>query len=414
MGIQKNVNSQKIAVFAFNELTGVGETGDAANITAEISKDFGASVATNDANPAELESTDHPGMYVFELLQAETNADVIVISAVSSTANIIIDPIQVFTVPPNFSSLGIESDGDITKVNSLHGHTAQTADNNTILAHADYGNSALKARGDSTWATATSVTTTGGTVTTLTNLPPAPADWLDAASVKAETVTKIQSGLATTGADSDTLKTLSDQLDGVTGALNGDGAYTGTLTVEDGDGTGLESATVHASLGGVLKASGTTGSSGTITDWVFGAATYTLAVRLAGYQPETDTVVVSGDAWTKTIVMTAISISSPDSVSLCTVSFQVKLSDTEVAGAVCKAKLLGINQASDGVILSNAESSATTDALGVAELQLVRKDSIVKGQGLYKIWVEIAGNPVASVETTIPSQSTVLFEDMIQ
>jgi len=89
------------------------------------------------------------------------------------------------------------------------------------------------------------------------------------------------------------------------------------------------------------------------------------------------------------------------------------LSDTAVSGAVCKAQLLGINQAADGTVLSNAISSDTTDSEGVAELQLVREDSIVKGNGVYKIWVEIASAPVASVETTIPNQNTVLFEDLL-
>jgi hypothetical protein len=193
----------------------------------------------------------------------------------------------------------------------------------------------------------------------------------------------------------------------------GEGAYTGTLTVDDGEGTGLEGAVVHARRGGVLKASGTTDSSGEITDWVFGAYTYNLAVRLAGYQPEADTITVSGDAWSKTISMTAISITAPDDATLCTVQFRVKLSAAAVSGAVCKARLLGTNQASDGTILSNAESSDTTDSEGVADLQLVQKGSIVKGNGLYKIWVEIAGQPVASVETTIPNQSTYLFEDLL-
>ena len=40
------------------------------------------------------------------------------------------------------------------------------------------------------------VITASGTVTTLTNLPDAPTDWLTAAAVKADAVTKIQSGLA--------------------------------------------------------------------------------------------------------------------------------------------------------------------------------------------------------------------------
>lgn len=199
---------------------------------------------------------------------------------------------------------------------------------------------------------------------------------------------------------------------GAAGNPIGEGAYTGTLTVDDGA-TGLEGVVVNARRGGVLKASGTTDASGEITDWVFGAYTYTFAARLAGYQPETDTLAVTGDAWTKTISLTAISITAPSAASLCTVQFRVQLSGVAVEGAVCKAKSLGINQASDGVILSNAESSDTTDALGIAELELVQKGSIVKGSGLYKIWVEIAGQPVASVETSIPNQATILFEDML-
>ena len=49
----------------------------------------------------------------------------------------------------------------------------------------------------------------------------------------------------------------------------------------------------------------------------------------------------------------------------------------------------------------------------LAELELVRNDSIVKGSGKYKIWVEIDGKPVASAHTTIPNQSTVYFEDLL-
>ena len=84
---------------------------NAANITAQISKDFAAAAATNDTNPTELDSADHPGVYVFDLTQSETNADNIILTAVSATGDIVIDPVQVFTVPPNFRALGIESDG---------------------------------------------------------------------------------------------------------------------------------------------------------------------------------------------------------------------------------------------------------------------------------------------------------------
>jgi hypothetical protein len=45
--------------------------------------------------------------------------------------------------------------------------------------------------------TGTSANVGGGTVTTLTNLPAIPTDWLAAGGVKADAVTKIQSGLST-------------------------------------------------------------------------------------------------------------------------------------------------------------------------------------------------------------------------
>lgn len=192
----------------------------------------------------------------------------------------------------------------------------------------------------------------------------------------------------------------------------GEGAYTGTLTVDDGA-TGLEGAVVNAYRGGVLIATGITDANGQITDWVFDAHTYDLAVRLPGYQPETDTVTVSGNAWTKTISLTAITITAPAAPTLCTAQLRLTLSDTAVAGAIFSARLLGINQAADGTILSNAEMSDTTDAFGIAELQLVRAGEIIKGDGLYAISVTINGKPVASVTTKIPNQSTILFADLL-
>jgi hypothetical protein len=63
--------------------------------------------------------------------------------------------------------------------------------------------------------------------------------------------------------------------------------------------------------------------------------------------------------------------------------------------------------------LSNEDSSDTTDAQGVAELELVQRGAIIKGSGIYDMRVEIAGSPVASVKAAIPNQSTVLFEDLL-
>ena len=214
---------------------------------------------------------------------------------------------------------------------------------------------------------------------------------------------------AATGADGDTLETLSDQMDALA-ATSGSGARTVTLTVNDGS-TALESASVRVTKGAATYVQ-TTDTSGEVT-FNLDAGTYVVAVSLVGYTYSGTTIVVDGDE-TATYSMTAISITGPSAASLCAVQFQVNLSATAVSGAICKARLLGINQASDGTILSNAELSDTTDVGGAARLELVRKGSIVKGSGMYKIWIEINGRPTASVETQIPNQSTMYFEDLIK
>ncbi|MBD3297880.1 MAG: hypothetical protein GF341_04430 [candidate division Zixibacteria bacterium] len=105
MAIYKNVASQKIAVFAYDSTDGSAKTGDAANITAQISKDGAATAATNDTNPTELDATDAPGIYLFDMTQAETNADLIVLAAVSSTSDILLDPVLVYTTPGDNTAL---------------------------------------------------------------------------------------------------------------------------------------------------------------------------------------------------------------------------------------------------------------------------------------------------------------------
>ena len=53
--MQKNIASQKWVVFAFDETNNTAKTGDAANITAEISADGGAGGGNlTDTTPTEL------------------------------------------------------------------------------------------------------------------------------------------------------------------------------------------------------------------------------------------------------------------------------------------------------------------------------------------------------------------------
>ena len=189
----------------------------------------------------------------------------------------------------------------------------------------------------------------------------------------------------------------------------GAGARTVTVTVDDGTNP-LESARVRFTKGGDTFVQNTD-ASGNCT-FNLDDGTYAVAIVLAGYTYAGTSQVVDEDE-TPTYSMTALTISAPSAANLCTVQFRVKISGTAVSGAVCKAKLNGVNHASDGTVLSNQESSDTTDGSGVAELELVQQGSIVKGSGLYDIWVEIDGKPVASAKTTIPSQSTILFEDLM-
>jgi hypothetical protein len=85
----KNVAGQKWTVFAFDLTDNTPLTGDAAQITANLRID-GVQNAVDDTNPTELED----GYYEFDLTQAETNGDLLVMCPASSTANI-----QVIGVP---------------------------------------------------------------------------------------------------------------------------------------------------------------------------------------------------------------------------------------------------------------------------------------------------------------------------
>jgi hypothetical protein len=75
-------------VFAFDATSNVPKTGDAANITAYVSKDYGAVTVLADTAATEMDATNAPGYYLFDAAQAETNADCLMVSAKSATANI--------------------------------------------------------------------------------------------------------------------------------------------------------------------------------------------------------------------------------------------------------------------------------------------------------------------------------------
>ncbi len=102
----KNTASQKLTVFAFDSTTNLPKTGDAANITAYVSKDNGSVTVLGDTSATEMDSTNAKGYYLFDLTQAETNADQLLFSAKSSTSNIVVIgvPAMVYTLPVGFTA----------------------------------------------------------------------------------------------------------------------------------------------------------------------------------------------------------------------------------------------------------------------------------------------------------------------
>ena len=176
--LYKNVASQKIAVFAYTASTGAAKTGDAAQITAYISKDFAAGAATNDVNPTEMDATNMPGWYVFDLTQAETNAEVIVLAPKSSTSGVVLDQAQVFTQDAAISSRASQTSvDDVPTVVEFEARTLVAADyvvvsdlpsvptasdNATAAAAAILATPANKLATDATGAASANVTMQGG------------------------------------------------------------------------------------------------------------------------------------------------------------------------------------------------------------------------------------------------------------
>lgn len=139
------------------------------------------------------------------------------------------------------------------------------------------------------------------------------ANTLTALAIAADAVAEIQSGLAKTGADGDTLKTLSDQIDGIAGGA-GSGARTVTVTINDGTDT-LQNATVRMTEG-VNTYTAMTNASG-VAVFNLDDATYTVGISKSGYTFAGASLVVDGTE-VVTYSMTQVVVSPPDAASAST------------------------------------------------------------------------------------------------
>lgn len=109
----KNVASQKIALFVYDSTTGAPKTGDSANLTPYVSKDYGAVTVLATTTATEMDATNAKGWYSFTLAQAETSGDALLFTGKSSTANAFVVGALIYTDPPNFSALSLDGSGKV-------------------------------------------------------------------------------------------------------------------------------------------------------------------------------------------------------------------------------------------------------------------------------------------------------------
>ncbi|MBW7907170.1 MAG: hypothetical protein LC135_01975 [Phycisphaerae bacterium] len=80
-----------VLIYAYDLDTGAPVSGDAANISAALSLDGGEAEAL--AAPAEVDAAALPGWYAYALDADQTDADVLLLAAASSTSGVTIDPV---------------------------------------------------------------------------------------------------------------------------------------------------------------------------------------------------------------------------------------------------------------------------------------------------------------------------------
>lgn len=110
LGIERNVASQKVYVTAIDSATGRPKTG-LSDITLYVAKDGGTLTALGDTSATEYSSTNAPGVYWFDITQAETSAACLLVTGKSSTSGVDIIPQTLYTTPANFSLASIDSSG---------------------------------------------------------------------------------------------------------------------------------------------------------------------------------------------------------------------------------------------------------------------------------------------------------------
>jgi hypothetical protein len=225
------------------------------------------------------------------------------------------------------------------------------------------------------------------------NLPTDPADQsaVEAAITAA--------AAAIRGTDNDTLKTISDQIDGIS-AGTGTGARTVTITVNDGT-TALQNARVRV-VEGVNTYTGLTNASGVVV-FNLDDATYTVSITKSGYTYAGTSLIVDGTE-TRTYSMTVVSVTPPDDPALCAVTIHVfDQYGADMSGQPVEITFVKWDTtATDTPPVLSVPPVQTTDADGLVSVNLFR-------EAVYRI---VYGNApyTRRVDVTIPDAGTYTVE----
>lgn len=205
------------------------------------------------------------------------------------------------------------------------------------------------------------------------------------------------------GADNDTLKTLSDQIDGIEGGGSSlTGPYTRTVTVTDADTTlPIQNAKVR------LYRTGETGTEPTnvsgVASFTVEAATWSYAITANGYTGVSGTIVVSANGNTP-VQMTATAVTPPTEPGLSAIEVLCLGADfTAQADIEMHFRLAAVSSSDQNRSHPGATVSVDSDGDGIARWEAPQGAIIEYKRGTSQVWTRatLDNDSVTSVKSVI-------------
>jgi len=207
------------------------------------------------------------------------------------------------------------------------------------------------------------------------------------------------------GADNDTLKTLSDQIDGIDGGGAGlTGPYTRTITVTDSaDDAPIEAAKVR------LYRTGETETKPTEADgqveFTTEAATFSYAVTANGYGGKSGTIVISANGST-TIELTATAVTPPTDPALSAIEVLcLNANFAAASGISIDFRMASVATGDQNRAHPGAKKTITSNASGIARFEGPQGATIEWKRGTGQQWtaVTLDNDSVTNVTSLIGS-----------